>query len=94
MTDFPQPRAHGSLSSWDDFPVHQVAETIRHSATSDRNFYDRYYFNCHSNDGEAFLVFGLGQYPNLSVQDAVACVVVGDETGIVVTVSPSFTLNV
>ena len=83
MTDFPQPRAHGSLSSWDDFPVHQVAETVRHSATSDRNFYDRYYFNCHSNDGEAFLVFGLGQYPNLSVQDAFACVVVGDEHRVV-----------
>lgn len=30
------------LSSWDDDPVHQVAETIRHVGTSDRNFYDRY----------------------------------------------------
>jgi hypothetical protein len=72
---FDAPRVHGSLSSWDDYPVHQVAETVRHAATSDRNFYDRYYFNCHSNDGEAFLIFGLGQYPNLGVQDAFACVV-------------------
>ena len=24
-------RAHGSLSSWDDYPVHQAAETIRHA---------------------------------------------------------------
>ena len=63
------------LSSFDDFPVHQSAETIRHAATSDRNFYDRYYFNCHANDGEAFLIFGLGQYPNLAVQDAFACLV-------------------
>ena len=39
--------AHGSLTSWDDYPVHQVAETIRHAGTSDRNFYDRYYFNLH-----------------------------------------------
>jgi len=74
---FDAPRAHGSLSSWDDYPVHQVAETVRHVATSDRNFYDRYYFNCHSNDGEAFLVVGMGQYPNLGVQDAFACLVHG-----------------
>ncbi len=70
--------AHGSLSGWDDYPVHQVAETVRHVATSDRNFYDRYYFNCHSNDGEAFLIFGMGQYPNLAVADAFALLVVGD----------------
>ncbi len=75
--EFDAPRAHGALSSWDDYPVHQVAETVRHAATSDRNFYDRYYFNCHANDGEAFLIFGLGQYPNLGVQDAFACVVHG-----------------
>jgi hypothetical protein len=77
MPEFSRPPAHGSLSSFDDFPVHQVAETVRHAATSDRNFYDRYYFNCHANDGEAFLIFGLGQYPNLEVQDAFACVVTG-----------------
>ncbi len=76
-SSFHTPRAHGSLSSWDDYPVHQVAETIRHSATSDRNFYDRYYFNCHQNDGDAFAIFGLGQYPNLGVQDAFMCVVNG-----------------
>ena len=78
MADFPTPQAHGSLSSWDDYPVHQAAETVRHVTTGDRNFYDRYYFNCHSNDGEAFLIFGLGQYPNLAVEDAFACVVSGD----------------
>jgi hypothetical protein len=77
MSDFSTPRAHGSLSSWDDFPVHQAAETVRHVPSSDRNFYDRYYFNCHANNGDAFLIFGLGQYPNLAVEDAFACVVTG-----------------
>jgi hypothetical protein len=77
MSGFEAPRAHGSLSAWDDYPVHQVAETVRHAATSDRNFYDRYYFNCHANDGAAVLVMGLGQYPNLAVADAFACVVHG-----------------
>src|SRR5262249_38576877 len=62
------------LSSWDDYPVHQIADTIRHVGTSDRNFYDRYYFNLHGSSDELFMVMGLGQYPNLAVQDAFAVV--------------------
>jgi hypothetical protein len=54
------------LSSWDDYPVHQIADTIRHVGTSDRNFYDRYYFNLHGSSDELFMVMGLGQYPNLA----------------------------
>ena len=42
--------------------------------TSDRNFYDRYYFNCHAGNGELMLVAGMGQYPNLGVADAFAVV--------------------
>lgn len=59
-----------SISSWDDFPVHQTSEYIRHAATSDRNFYDRYYFNLHFSNDETFAIFGIGQYPNLGVTDA------------------------
>ncbi len=59
-----------SISSWDDFPVHQTAEFVRHPATSDRNFYDRYYFNLHSSSADYFAIFGLGQYPNLGTTDA------------------------
>ena len=58
------------LSSWDDYPVHQAAEFIAHPATSDRNFYDRYYFNMHPCSGDWFAIFGYGQYPNLGVVDA------------------------
>ena len=54
--------------------MHQIADTIRHVGTSDRNFYDRYYFNLHGSSDELFMVMGLGQYPNLAVQDAFACV--------------------
>ena len=57
-------------TSWDDFPVHQAAEFIAHPATSDRNFYDRYYFNMHPCSGDWFAIFGYGQYPNLGVVDA------------------------
>ena len=59
-----------SVSSWDEYPVHQTSEFICHPATSDRNFYDRYYFNLHSSSDKLFAIFGLGQYPNLGVTDA------------------------
>ena len=63
------------LSPLDDYPIHQIAEPIRHVGTSDRNFYDRYYFNLHGCSDELFLVTGMGQYPNLGVQDAFAVVI-------------------
>ncbi|MEO7428356.1 MAG: hypothetical protein ABIY48_03140 [Acidimicrobiales bacterium] len=63
------------LSPADDLPIHQVAEPIRRPGTSDRNLYDRYYFNCHPCSDELFLVMGMGQYPNLGVMDAFAVVV-------------------
>ncbi|MDV6014146.1 hypothetical protein [Haloechinothrix sp. LS1_15] len=62
------------LSPLDDYPIHQVIEPVRRVGTSDRNFYDRYYFNCHPHSGELFLVTGMGQYPNLGVADAFAVV--------------------
>jgi len=62
------------LSQMDDFPIHQIAETIRHVGTSDRNFYDRYYFNLHASSDALFAVMGMGVYPNLGVQDAFAVV--------------------
>jgi hypothetical protein len=62
------------ISSFDDYPIHQSAEPVRFVASSDRNFYDRYYFNCHASNDELFLVMGMGQYPNLGTQDAFAVV--------------------
>jgi hypothetical protein len=67
-----------TLSPLDDYPVHQAALPIRHPATSDRNFYDRYYFNCHAGTDELMLIIGLGQYPNLGVTDAFALARHGD----------------
>ncbi|NLU83704.1 hypothetical protein [Rhodococcus sp. HNM0569] len=74
----------GPLSPMDDLPIHQVAEPVRRVATSDRNFYDRYYFNCYplpasGDDPEFFLVVGMGQYPNLGVTDAFAVLRRGDD---------------
>ena len=63
------------LSPLDDFPFHQTSESLAHVATSDRNFYDRYYFNLHRRQGDLFMALGVGQYPNLGVTDAFAAVV-------------------
>ncbi len=73
----------GVVSAWDDFPVHQAAEWIRHVAPSDKNFYDRYYFNLHGSDDTLLAIFGMGQYPNLGVQDAFVVVRIGDEHHVV-----------
>ena len=62
------------ISAWDDYPIHQTGQPIRFVATSDRNFYDRYYFNLHGSSDELFLIMGMGVYPNLGTQDAFACV--------------------
>jgi hypothetical protein len=72
-----------TLSQWDDYPVHQAPELIRHPATSDRNFYDRYYFNMHPRSTDWFAIFGFGQYPNLGVVDAFIDVRRGDQQHIV-----------
>ncbi|MCW2544519.1 MAG: hypothetical protein JWM40_2071 [Frankiales bacterium] len=62
------------LTPLDDLPIHQVAETMATVGTSDRNFYDRYYFNLHGCDDEFFLAGGIGQYPNLGVADGFVAV--------------------
>jgi hypothetical protein len=72
-----------TVSSWDDYPVHQASEFIAHVATSDRNFYDRYYFNLHPSSDDYFAIIGLGQYPNLGVKDAFVDVRAGAEQHIV-----------
>lgn len=62
----------------DEFPVHQVPLSMARVGSSDRGFYDRCYLNALDPGGTAFLVTGLGAYPNLGVVDAYASVRVGD----------------
>lgn len=71
------------ISPMDEFLAHQTSETVDHVATSDRNFYDRYYFNCHPSSDELFLIAGLGQYPNLGVTDAFVSISHGDQHTVV-----------
>ncbi len=57
------------LSAADDYPVHQLPEPVAF-AGSDRNFYDRYYFQGYDAAGEAFFGGALGVYPHLNLADA------------------------
>jgi hypothetical protein len=63
------------LTKADDFPVHQLPEPIATSGT-DRNFYDRYFFNGYTRDGQVFFALALGVYPHLNVMDAAFSVIV------------------
>ncbi|MGA2520542.1 MAG: hypothetical protein ABSG81_06960 [Acidimicrobiales bacterium] len=63
----------------DEYPVHQVPLSMQHVASSDRNAYDRCYFNAHDRTGDLFLVTGMGVYPNLGVRDAFATLRRGHE---------------
>ncbi|NLT30975.1 MAG: hypothetical protein GXX86_11070 [Propionibacterium sp.] len=62
----------------DEYPLHQTPLSFGRVATSDRNFYDRSYFNAHRRSDDLFLIAGLGVYPNLGVTDAFACIRLGD----------------
>jgi hypothetical protein len=64
------------LTKADDFPVHQRPEPIATSGT-DRNFYDRYFFNGYSANGGVFFAAALGVYPHLNVMDASLSVIEG-----------------
>ncbi|MBX7457279.1 hypothetical protein K3152_03380 [Qipengyuania sp. 1NDH17] len=58
-----------ALSKGDEYPLHQTAEPVAYAGT-DRNFYDRYFFNGYAPDGSGFFALALGVYPHLDVADA------------------------
>ena len=64
------------LTKGDDYPIHQTPEPIAY-AGSDRNFYDRYFFNGYSPDGAEFVAVAFGVYPALNVAGRVICMLEG-----------------
>jgi hypothetical protein len=74
-------RSRGNIGPLDEYPVHQAPLPAGRAVSSDRNFYDRCYFNAMPVDdaaGDLMLVTGLGYYPNLGVKDAYAVLRRGD----------------
>lgn len=65
-----------ALSRGDDYPIHQTPDPVAYAGT-DRNFYDRYFFNGYAPDGSSFFAVAFGVYPHLDVADAHFCVVRG-----------------
>jgi hypothetical protein len=71
------------LTPADDFLIHQTPETMDRVYTSDRNFYDRYFYGVFRTDGSIHMLLAFGQYPNVGVTDAFATVVVDGKQHIV-----------
>ena len=67
------------LSKLDDYPVHQTSEPLAHPATSDRNVYDRYWFNGYQDDGAFYFGIGAALYPNLGIMDCGLSLVIDGE---------------
>ena len=63
------------LNKLDDFPVHQTPEPLAHPATSDRNVYDRTWFNGYAADGSYYFGVGMAIYPHRGILDCAFSVV-------------------
>ncbi len=63
------------LNKLDDFPVHQTPEPLAQPATSDRNVYDRTWFNGYANDGAYYFGVGMAVYPHRRILDGAFSVV-------------------
>ena len=57
------------LTKADDYPIHQTPDPAAYAGT-DRNFYDRYFFNGYNPDGSEFFALAFGVYPNINIADA------------------------
>jgi hypothetical protein len=65
------------ISPLDDYMVHQTTEPVAVPSTSDRNYYDRYWFNGYDAHGEFVFEAGVAVYPNRKVMDAHFSVSIG-----------------
>jgi hypothetical protein len=63
------------LSRADDYPIHQLPEPIA-TAGTDRNFYDRYFFNGYTPDGGLYFAVAFGVYPHLNIMDGAFSLIV------------------
>lgn len=63
------------LTKADDYPIHQTPEPIAFSGT-DRNFYDRFFFNGYTKDGDVFFACAFGVYPHINIMDGAFSVIV------------------
>lgn len=67
------------LSGFDDYPIHQASVPVAHTATTDINHYDRYFFNGYLGDGSLYFAVAMGLYPNRHIADAAFSVLRGSQ---------------
>lgn len=62
------------LTKGDEYPIHQTAEPVAYAGT-DRNFYDRFFFNGYAPgaDEDGFFAAAMGIYPHINIIDASFC---------------------
>ncbi|MCP4004168.1 MAG: hypothetical protein GY725_08240 [bacterium] len=58
------------ISDFDDHLIHQTSNPINETSQSDRNFYDRFWFNGFDREAAFLFEIGFGLYPNRFVMDA------------------------
>lgn len=74
-------KEHSPLSRFDELPLHQSNEPLRLVATTDPRAFERYWFTAQSDDGEIFIVTGIGAYANVGTVDAFAMIIMkGEQT--------------
>lgn len=57
------------ITPGDDYPLHQTSRPVRDPGT-DRNAYDRFFFNGYPKDGSAYFAMAFGLYPGRNIMDA------------------------
>ena len=68
------------ITNFDDYCIHQTAQPVAEPSQSDRNFYDRYWFNgIEAKNGDWLFEIGFGLYPNRRVMDGHFSVAIGDK---------------
>ncbi len=68
------------ITRFDDYCIHQTAQPVAEPSQSDRNFYDRYWFNgIEAGNGDWLFEIGFGLYPNRRVMDGHFSVAIGDK---------------
>ena len=62
------------ITPGDDYPLHQTSRPVRDPGT-ERNLYDRFFFNGYDTEGSVFFAVALGLYPGRNVMDAAFSVI-------------------
>jgi len=58
-----------AITEWDEYLIHQTADTADIRENGDPGFMDRLYLGCHNPEGTLHLAVGLGTYPNVNIMD-------------------------